>query len=143
MRTLTAANAIILIAVPGLFDVPQRLQGFATDDVFDTDDVAPVETAMGVDGIQSAGWTPVAVKQGYTIQADSTSIDFFERWYAAQQATREVYLASATTYLSSVERKYDQTRGALTSYSPMPNAKKILQPRKFAIMWERVTGSAA
>ena len=138
-RTLTAANAVLFIGVAGLFDVPQQIQGFATDDVFDVDNIAPNETAMGVDGKLSAGFVPVAVKQGFTLQADSPSVDFFEQWFAAQRAAREVYFATGSTYLSSVERKYAQVRGVLTDYNPMPTAKKILQPRKFSVLWESVS----
>ena len=142
-RTLTSANAVILITVPGLFPVPQQLQGFATDDVYDVDSITPTETAMGVDGVLSAGWTPMPVKQGFTLQADSTSNDFFEAWYEAQQAARDVYFCTGETYLSSVERFYYGTRGVLTDYAPMAGGKKILQPRKFSITWGRVSPAAA
>lgn len=142
MKTLTAANSVLLLSVTGLFDIPVRIQGFAADNVFDTDDIQPTETAMGVDGKLSAGYVPVAVRQGYSVQADSDSIDIFERWYAAQQAAREVYFANGSTYLPSVAKKYAMVRGVLQGYSPMPVAQKVLQPRKFSILWESTTAAA-
>lgn len=142
MKTLTAANSVLLLAVTGLFDIPVRLQGFSADNVYDTDDVTPTETSMGVDGKLSAGFVPVAVRQGYTLQADSDSIAVFERWYQTQQAAREVYFGQGSIYLPSVERKYIMRKGVLQSYSPLPNAQKTLQPRKFSILWEAVSGAA-
>ena len=142
MKTLTAANSVILLSVVGLFDIPVQLQGFSADNVYDTDDVTPTETAMGVDGKLSAGFVPVAVRQGFTLQADSDSVEIFERWYQAQQAAREVYFAQGSTYLPSVQRKYAARRGVLQGYSPLPPAQKVLQPRKFSILWEAVSGAA-
>lgn len=141
MKTLTVANSVLLLAITGLFDVPVRLQGFAADNVYDTDDVTPTETMMGVDGKLSAGFVPVAVRQGYSLQADSDSIDIFERWYQAQQAAREVYFAQGSSYLPSVKRKYTMRKGVLQGYSPLPNGQKVLQPRKFSILWEAISGA--
>lgn len=140
-RTITSANAVLLLSIEGLYDVPQQLQGFAADDIFDTESLEPVETMMGVDGKLSGGWVPREVKQNISIQADSPSILVFENWYAAQQTARETYIANGQVHLSSVGRKYTMTRGFLSSVPPTPAAKKVLQPRRFTITWERVTSA--
>lgn len=141
-KTLTAANSVLLLSIADLFPIPQQLQGFAVEDVFDVDNIDSAETAMGVDGKLSAGWVPMAVKQGITIQADSDSIVIFENWYSAQQAARELYFATMSVYLPAVERKYALTKGVLSNYSPIATAKKILQPRKFTITWESISQGA-
>lgn len=138
-KTLTGANSVLLLGVTGLFDVPRQLQGFATDDVYDADAVDSAETVPGVDGKLSGGWVYAPIRQGYTLQADSDSIDFFETLYAAQQQVQEIYRLFGSIYLPSVQRTYAMTRGILTNYAPMPTVKKILQPRKFYIVWERIT----
>jgi len=140
-RTLTAANSILMLSIDGLFAVPQQLQGFAADDIFDTDSVAPAETSMGVDGKLSGGWVPQEIKQNITLQADSRSVDLFEAWYAAQQTARELYYATGSIYMPAVERKYSMVRGILSGAMVTPNAKKILQPRKFTITWQSVSPS--
>ena len=91
MSTITSANAVYMLAVTGMFPVPQRLEGFAADDVFDTEALTVAEVVMGVDGRLSAGYTPVPVKQNISLQADSPSIQLFETWYLAQKAAKEVY----------------------------------------------------
>lgn len=138
MSTITSANAIIMIGVPGLFPVPQQLQGFAADDVFDTDALDSAEVLMGVDGQLSAGFVFVPVKQNYSLQADSASNLFFDTWWAVQQQLHEVLPANANVVLGAVGTKWAMTRGFLTSFKPTPDAKKVLQPRRFTITWESV-----
>lgn len=141
MSTITSANAVYMLAVTGLFPVPQRLEEFAADDVFDTEALTVAEVVMGVDGRLSAGYTPVPVKQNISLQADSPSIQLFETWYLAQKAAKEVYFCSGIVRLPSVGRSYVLTNGVLTSYPSISDAKKTLQPRKFSVTWESVTGA--
>ncbi len=136
--SITSSNAIIMITVPGLFDSPQQLQGFSADDIFDTPAINPSEISLGLDGRLSAGWVPVAVTQSYTLQADSPSIALFEGIYNAQQSVRDIYRLSGITTLSAIGVSYNQIRGVLTNYTPMPSGKKMLMPRTFAITWEAV-----
>lgn len=137
-RTLTSANAIILISVAGLFDSPNRIQGFSADDVTDAGDVQPGETAMGVDGRLSAGFVPVPIVQNITLQADSLSNDLFEQWWGAEKSAREKYVASGTLLIPATSRRYTMVRGFLTSVPPTPSLKRIIQPRRYGVTWERI-----
>lgn len=140
MSSLTAANAVITLAVPFLFPTPIQLQGFAADNVYDLDAVDQVETAMGVDGILSGGFVFNSINQTFVLQADSPSIAFFETWAATQTQAKDVYTANGSTTLPSVGRSYISTKGFLVSMPPMPAAAKTLQPRRFAIRWQSVMG---
>ena len=86
--SITAANAIIMMSVPLLFPVPQQIQGFAPDDVIDVEPQEVSETSMGVDGIFTAGFVFVPVKWNINLQADSTSVSFFDAWQAASIAAK-------------------------------------------------------
>lgn len=136
MTSITSANAVVMITIPGIFPAPVQLKGFAADDVYDTDSIESAETAMGVDGILSAGFVFVPVNQSYALQADSPSIAFFDAWWAAQQQTRDIYRANGLIMLRAVGKKWTMSRGVLTNYKPLPDAKKLLQPQKFKITWE-------
>lgn len=140
-RTLTAANAILLIGVDLIFPIAQRIQGFSTDDVTDMDGIEPVETAMGVDGRLSAGYVPVSVRQNITLQADSESNDLFEFWATYERTRREKSVATGTLIIPGTQRQYTMTRGFLRNYLPIPALRKSAQPRRFTIEWERVTPS--
>lgn len=137
--SITAANAVFMLSITGLFTVPQQLQGFAADDVFDTEAIEPAEVVMGVDGKLSGGFVYVPTKQNITLQADSGSVDLFEQWQKAQRAARDLYYAQGSVVLPGLSKAYTMTRGILSSYSPLADAKKTLQPRKFAITWESVS----
>ena len=138
MASLTAANAVITLTIPGVFGRPQQLKQFAVDDVADVDTLTVAETAMGVDGFLSGGYVYNAVKYVYTLQANSPSNFIFDQWKAAQDAQQDTFAANGLLSLKSLGTKWTWTNGFLTEYKPAPDVKKILQPRKFQITWERV-----
>jgi len=135
-RSLTAANAILLIGVVGLYDSPQQIQGFSTDDAFDVDAIEGAETMMGVDGRMSAGFVPRERKMSIVLQADSLSNDFFDNWARAQEVGRSLYWANGSIAIPANRKKYTLTNGILSSYKPLPGVKKVLQPRTHVITWE-------
>lgn len=142
-RTLTAANAIIMLGVIGLYDTPRRLQGFSADDVSDLDALAVGEGSMGVDGRLSAGFVFNPINQNITLQADSESNDFFENWQQAERSQREKYVAFGTILVRSTGKRYTMTRGFLMSATLMPAIRKTLQPRRYSMTWENVSSGPA
>lgn len=138
-RTLTSANGVFTLRVVGLFDVPQLLQGFGPDDSWDPENFSTAETKRGVDGRLSAGYVFGERKIGVTLQADSPSVDFFEGWFAAEEAVREKYVAHGELFLPSTQKIYQLTTGFLVDYSPFPKGGKILSEQKFGLIWEMIT----
>ena len=138
MATLTGASCILTISVPGLFNSPVTLQGFAADDVFSTDDQEVAETSMGVDGILSGGFVHVPIKQTIALQADSASNAIFETWAAQQKAALDTYTANGTANIVSTGRSYVMTKGFLSTIKTVPDVKKLLQPRRFVITWQSI-----
>lgn len=139
--SITAANAVIMFSIPGVFPAPQQLQQFAADDIFATEALAAAEVQMGVDGFLTAGFVFNPVAQGFTLMADSPSNAVFDNWYAAEQVIREKYQASAIITLTSLRRKWTMVKGFLTSYPPIPDAGKTLRQRRFGITWESASVS--
>lgn len=139
---ITAADAILTLTVASLYTAPVRIQGFASDEAFDFGDVDLVETMLGVDGKLSAGWVPTTFMQNISLQADSDSNEIFEQWHLFQAQLRTPLIASGTVLIPATGRKLDLTKGFLKGYSPAPAAKKVLQPRKYSILWNKVTPSA-
>ncbi len=137
--TLTGANSIITLAIPGLYPVPQALQGYETDDV---SKIAPMKTSevkTGVDGNLSVGYIYVPVVQTINLQGDSASCTLFDNWFMAQNAINEVYTAIGVIHLPSVQKSYILTKGVLTSYKPMSDVKKMLEGREFEITWQDIS----
>lgn len=140
-RTLTAANAVIMLGVKGLYDTPRRLQGFSADNIANIDSISNGEMVPGVDGRLSAGWVFNPVNQTITLQADSESNDFFDNWRQAEAQRREKYIAFGSILLRAVGRRFTMDRGFLGSVSVMPSINKTLAARAFTLTWETVTSS--
>lgn len=138
---ITAANAVYVITIPGVFGTGQQLQGFSADDVVDTENIQPTEEQMGVDGFFTAGFVHVPKLQGITLLADSASGFIFETWHEAMIAALEAIPASATIRLPSMGRVYTCTRGFLRGFVSHPGARRVLQPRRFQISWQRISGA--
>ena len=142
-RTITAANAVYMLLIPGLYSAPVQLQGFGTDEAFTTDAVQPVETMMGVDGRFSGGYVPREVPQTITLQADSLSIDVIENWWQTQTSQGDAITASASITLPSIQKKYTLLNGFLTQWTPISGTRKVLQARQFRITWGSVSAARA
>ena len=138
MASITSANSILMLSISALYAVPQQIQGYSVDDIYDTEPLEVAETMMGVDGFLSGGFVNSPVRQGINLQADSGSMAIFENWYNSQKSIQDLYYANATITLPSLGKKWQMTRGILTTYPLLPDAKKVLQPRKMAITWQSI-----
>ena len=139
--SLTGANARITISQPTLFPTPQTIQGFAADDVTDMDPAEIVERLMGVDGVLSFGFVWVERMQNITLQADSASNDVFDIINAQQEAIQDVYALAGKITLPGIGLAFNCINGALMRYPPMPHVQKLIKPRKFTVVWNRVIPS--
>lgn len=141
MGTITSANATYTLVEATQYPSGVTLQQFSTDDMFDAEAVKNVELQMGIDGILSAGFVFVEIPQTITLMGNSVSNDVFDDIYNAQIAGVEALPLSAVILMPSISRQWTCTNGFLTSYKPMPGAKKTLQPRTYQITWNAMTVS--
>jgi hypothetical protein len=141
MSSITSANAVLTLKIPGisLYAQGKILQGFSAEDVFGMDAIDPAELSMGIDGNLSAAFIFVPTKQAIHLQADSASNAVFEDLRAAEVAGVEKLPVSMTVAIPAVKKIYTCVTGYLTSYPPISDAKKSLQPRKYEITWQTVT----
>lgn len=135
-KTITAANTVYMLTIPGVYNTPVQLQGFSADDIFSTDPVVNAEAIMGVDGYMSAGYVPAMTAQSITLQADSDSNLVFENWSQYQKRDMEIYYAQGLVRLPSLKQQWTLRKGVLTSYPSIPDAGKTLRPRRYQITWE-------
>ena len=140
-RTITSANVIITLSILPIYP-SVTLHNFSVDDITDMPSVKLVETMMGADGKLSGGYTPVAFEQTINLMADSMSIDVFEGWASYMQTLKEAFPANGFVTYPSLGKKYALTKGFLSAYKPLSDAKKVAQPRSFGITWESVVPTA-
>lgn len=136
--TITSANSVFTISVPGLFPVPQQLKGYSAERAWETDSVDIAEVQMGVDGRMTSGYTPAPVPQSVSLQADSPSKGIFNAIARAMESSREVFYISGNIVLPSTGESFTCTRGVLKGVKKLPDAGKVLQPMTFQIVWESV-----
>jgi hypothetical protein len=141
--SITSTNAIIMIGVTGIFPVPFQLQQFAADDIFDVESIEAAETMMGVDGVLTGGMVFVPVRMTISLMADSVSNVLFDTWWALTQQARDIFPANGNVILKGTGQKWTLVNGILTNYKPLPDAKKILQPRRHQITWQQVIPAVA
>lgn len=140
MATLTSANSVFMLGVDNLYNIPVQIQGYATDDAFSVADVDMGEAVMGIDYHLSAGFIPYPVPLEITLQADSASNSVFDAIISAEAIAREKYVLNGSILIPAISQVFTFTRGFLTKGTLIPPGKKILQPRKFELTFERVTG---
>jgi hypothetical protein len=140
--TITSANSVVTITVPGLFPVGVQLFGYAADKAWDTAAVVVTETQIGVDGRKTAGIVFNAIKQTFSFQADSPSVQYFEAIFAYQRSVRDVLYLSANILLPSTGAVYICNKGTLEDYNSAPSAGKVLNAREFSINWGSILPSA-
>lgn len=148
MGTITSANSSLVLTprlagilsglLPALAGAGFAIQGYASDDAFATDTVDSAEARKGVDGRASFGYLPRLTKQTITLSPDSLSIKAFEALVSAQDAVQEVILLDGILTLKSIGTSYALIQGALTRITPIPPAKKVLEPVTYEITWDLI-----
>ena len=141
MADITSANSVFTLLIPGVFPVPQNIQGFAADDAFSNDAVDIAEVRIGVDGIMSSGYLPQITKMTVHLQADSPSLVVFDTWKAAMQIARGIFPATATITMQSISKSYALLNGTLDNIKQLPDAKKVLEPLTYRIAWNVIIAS--
>lgn len=140
-RTITSANAQLTLSCPDVFATPQTIEQFSTDDAFDTENIAPVEAQMGVDGNASFGFTPYLVKQKIVLQANSPSNDVFDQIRQAMRNSKETFSIGLTLVVPGISKIYNFLNGGLTGDIPVPSGKKVLGPQTYELTFEDVTAA--
>lgn len=135
MPTITSATASFTLSVAQVFPTPVTLQGFGPDDAFDIEDVDTAETMVGVDGTGVAGWIPRQVTQTITFLASSPSCDIFDQWLQAMDTISDILYATGLIRIPAIGKQYSMPLGTLRRYKTAPDAKRVLQPRRYNIVW--------
>ena len=135
MANITAANSILMLAIPPIYTAPQQILGFSSDAAWDVGESEPAEVMIGVDGIVSAGFVPYLTDFTVHLQADSPSFIIFETWLESQKIAQTIYFGVSTLVIPAISRKYAMSQGVLRRMPPISGTRKVLQPRDFVITW--------
>jgi Tail fiber protein gp32 len=131
--SITSANAIFNLTVPGIF--AGAIKQFGVDNAFAAEMADTVETEVGVDAYGVAGYRPHEIPMTIRFEAASPSIVVFENWIAAQDLLNDVLYGSAVILMPSIGRKYTCPLGFIFRMSAMAEARRVLGDREFNIHW--------
>lgn len=138
MSSITSANSVFTLTIPGLYPAPQQLQGYSTDRAWESGAVQLTESMMSVDGRKSSGVVFNLRDMTVSLQADSPSKQIFVNLINAQIAKRDIIPFNATIDLPSTGESFIFTNGTLRSAKMLPDAAKVLQPMDFVLEWESI-----
>jgi len=133
--SITAANAVLTLAIPGVYASAVQIQQFAVDDAFVAEAVDSAEVQVGVDGWGAAGLVPREVPMGIFLMASSPSIVVFENWYNTEWVNGDKLPCSAVILQPSIGRKYTGYQGFLQRHSTMAEVRRVLARREFRLTW--------
>jgi hypothetical protein len=125
--SITSANASILLAIPGVFTAGVLLQGFAVNDILDTEAQTLVEGRVGADGQTVAGYVFNLNKFRMMFQANSDSINVFYAWKAAQDAIGDVIAGTMKIIAPALGLDVDLNNVHCESFPMLPPLKKVAE----------------
>lgn len=140
-RTLTNANSVLTLAVGDLDIGPVQLQGFGTNDMFDTTAIKSAEVMVGVDGVKSQGYIAFLVPFKFTLQADSLSIDVMDAIQEAQEAAQETYELSMSLSAPGLGKLWTFINGTITEFKKTPKGEKLMQAQSYEITFGKMISS--
>lgn len=136
---ITSANATLILIVDGLFPAGINLQQFATDQSYSQDELTIAEDRMGVDGGLVAGWIPSIKSVTIMLEASSPSYQALAQLFRASERKRGIYECTLVASVPSIGKTFTWTKGVLKSGTPVPAAKKILDPTTWKFDFAELT----
>ena len=124
-KTITSANAVMMLRCEGVYDNWVRIQGFQADNAWELGEVNIGEARMGVDGKQSIGYTPHETPWSIHLEANSPSVQVMENIRKKLNSDMEVAYIEVIIEMPSIAKKY-YGKGGMTSMTGGASGKKLL-----------------
>ncbi len=134
-QSITSANSKFVLAVPGVFSAGVLLQNFSVDDMFEAEPQEITESRIGADGFFVGGYVFNLTTMPILFQANSASVVVFQAWKKAQDATRDVIVASASVLMPSLGLKATLNDGLIKSMPAFPPHKKVAENFRVELTW--------
>lgn len=124
-KTITSANAVLMLRCEGVYDDYIRIQGFQADNAWEFGEANIGETRMGVDGKQSIGYTPHETPWTLYLEANSVSTQVMENIRKDFNSNMETRFIEIIVEMPSIGKRY-QGKGGMTTMTGGASGKKML-----------------
>ena len=138
-QSITSANAVFMLTIPGVRSTPVRLEGFAVDDEFELESTPKVEMHKGIDGLIAQGYLVDKLrKMTIHFMPNSPSLKIFDDWARAMDTLSDAIPCTATIFFPGSQEEHTLTSGGLTAYKSMADTKKVRGMVPQEITWGKV-----
>lgn len=124
-KTITSANAVLMLRCEGVYDDYIRIQGFQADNAWEFGEANIGETRMGVDGKQSIGYIPHETPWTLYLEANSVSTQVMENIRKDFNSNMETRFIEIIVEMPSIGKRY-QGKGGMTTMTGGASGKKLL-----------------
>jgi hypothetical protein len=138
MATITSANAVFILTVPGIYPQGVQLQGFSAEKAWSSDAQEMTESQMGVDGIKASGYVPAMVPQTVSLLANSASRQVFNNIANAQKANKDAIVFQGSITLAATGESFSCINGTVKNAKSIPDALKVLGPVDIQLEWQDI-----
>lgn len=142
MATITSANSVFSIAIDPIYPTARTLEGFGVDDAFTSETIEKTIMQIGVDGRPAIAYVFRPIPISVTLQANSPSIDIFNKWANTMDAMREALPCNAIIELPAIGKRFVMSIGALTGYTPVMTATEYLNDITFTITFSSIVSES-
>lgn len=136
--TITSANSVFILTVPGIYPQGIQLQGYSAEKAWSTDAQEITESQIGVDGVKASGFVPAMVPQTVSLLANSVSRRIFNNIIDATKANKDAIVFQGTITLPSTGESYSCLNGTVKNSKRIPDAGKVLNPVDIQIEWQDI-----
>lgn len=138
---ITSANSTLRIIVPAIFPGGFDVNDYSADRMFETAALQNKETVMGADGKFHAGKIFNPAELTLSLMPTSTTGQYLDQWFAAENASLSSYECNATLVIPSMDATYNFVSGVLYTWNPTPGAGRVMQARSAVFQFQSVTRS--
>lgn len=138
-RNIATGLSTSLGAYSSILGIPTRIEGWASDSAFSTDQVESSIMVQGVDGKAHTGWVPYLVPFNVNLYPDSDSQAFLTQIYALERTMRESLLITAVLVVPSTQQKLYFDNGVISRLTSFASHGRVQQAQATGFIFETVT----
>lgn len=154
-KSITSANSALTItatsrgiqtglstslgAFASLMGVPTRIEGWASDNAFSTDQVESSQMVQGIDGKAHTGWVPFLVPFNVSLYPDSPSQDYIDQIVGIERTMRESLLISAVLIVPATLKKFYFSNGVIARVTPFASHGRVQSAQATGFVFESCT----
>ncbi len=139
---ITSSNSSTVLTVESVFPQGVIFQSYSTDAAWALDEVQLAQGDVGVDGVYTAGYTPMKKVITFTFNASSPTVPSLEAVATAMDTAQTIFGMSLILTIPSIGKVYTFTEGTMVSGKRLADGAKVLNAQTFKFEFGKVKASS-